>query len=151
VQTGSEMAATASQRWGTGDSPRFEGFVYRGDLERAPVFLHGSAENLTGYREEDLRRGDPKWSQVIHPDDFPAFSASGSIDRDSGFIAREYRIVRKDGQMRWVLEIIQNVRDELGTSLFMQGVVHDITPRRQVFDSLCASEARYRSIVELSN
>lgn len=151
MRTWSEMAATASQRRGNGDSPRFEGFVYRGDLERAPVFLYGSAENLTGYREEDLRRGDPKWSQVIHPDDFPAFRASGSIDRDSGFIAREYRIVRKDGQMRWVLEIIQNVRDERGTSLFMQGVVHDITPRRQVFEALRASEARYRSIVELAN
>ena len=44
---------------------------------------------------------------------------------------REYRILRKDGKIRWVQEIIQNICDEFGQPLMLQGVLYDITDRKQ--------------------
>lgn len=132
-------------------SDEFTGFVYRGDLKLGPVFLHGSIEALTGYGEDDFLAGNLHWDQVVHSDDLPMPGASELSLLPNGFLEREYRIVRRDGKVRRVLEIIQDVRDELGNPLFLQGMVRDITERGQVLEDLRESEARYRSIVETAN
>lgn len=151
VRTRSGMASTDGARCGHVDFQDFKGVVYRGDLNLSPVFLHGSIEGLTGYKEEDLLSGNPRWSQVIHPDDFALPDAGGNTSNPNYFLEREYRIVCKDGQVRWVLEIVQNVCDEGGNSLFVQGVIHDITERRRILEDLRTSEARHRCIVETAN
>lgn len=117
----------------------------------SPIFLHGSVEDLTGYPEADLLSGNPKWSDLVHPDDFPVPGASELAPDANCFAQREYRIVCKDGQVRSVLEIIQKVCDERGRVLFLQGVIHDITDRLQMLEALRESEARYRCIVETAN
>jgi PAS domain-containing protein len=39
-------------------------------MDFTPIFFHGAVEEITGYTEEEFTGGRPRWSQIIHPDDF---------------------------------------------------------------------------------
>jgi len=124
----------------------FQGIVYQGRLDFVPVFFHGDVEKITGYRESDFVAGNPRWDQVIHPDDLAAVvgSAEGLRTRPGYATRREYRIVRKDGQIRWVHELIQNACDDSGKPNLVQGAIYDITERKQMEQDL----AKYRESLE---
>lgn len=44
-------------------------------------------------------------------------------------IEREYRIIRKDSQIRWIHEHIQNKCDNSGMPAFVEGIIYDVTDR----------------------
>ncbi len=62
-----------------------------------------------------------------------------------GFEARNYK---KDGSIIWTSTNAHVVRDGRGKVLYYEGFVTDITARKQAEESLRASEARYRVLVE---
>jgi PAS domain S-box-containing protein/putative nucleotidyltransferase with HDIG domain len=104
----------------------FRGIAFRGDMEFVPYFFHGAVEAITGYTQEEFLAGVPRWDQIIHPDDLPGY-LSQLLGRPDFTTDREYRIVRKDEQVRWVREIIQVVYGEPGELRYVDGVILDIT------------------------
>jgi sigma-B regulation protein RsbU (phosphoserine phosphatase) len=66
-------------------------------------------------------------------------------DTLSGF---ESQIFRKDGSIIWISENCRAVRDEVGSILYYEGTVEDITHERQVEEALRSSESLYHSLVE---
>jgi len=128
----------------------FQGIAYQGTLDFKPVFFHGAVQAITGYAEADFVAGKPRWDQVVHPDDLPQVQESGaplrSVPHTS--VEREYRILRRDGQIRWVHEMIQNVTDESGVPWFVRGVIYDVTSRIRTEEALRESEERLARLVE---
>jgi len=116
----------------------FHGIAFRGALNFTPIFFHGAVEEITGYTEKDFIDGNPTWDQVIHADDLPHILKIGekicSVPDFSD--ERQYRIVRKDGEVRWIEEYIQNTCDETGHPAYCQGVIHDITERKQADEQI---------------
>jgi len=118
---------------------RFRGIAYRGRIADFSVeFFHGAVKEITGHTEEDFTSGKVTWDQVICPDDFERIHESvESIRTIPGYATeREYRIRRKDGEIRWLHEITQNIGNESGEPTFVQGVLHDITDRKRAEDAL---------------
>jgi len=122
----------------------FQGIAYRGNLDFTPVFFHGAVEAITGYTEDEFVSGKPRWDQVIHEEDLPGIFKEAeklrSIPRHSS--GREYRIRRKDGQIRWVHEMIQNICDDSGQVVMVQGEMYDITDRKRAQEELQSSLSR---------
>jgi PAS domain S-box-containing protein len=120
-------------------------------------FFHGAVEEITGYTEGDFVSGGMRWDALIHPEDLKAlFTVEESrLHSVPGFAyEREYRIYRKDGQLRWVYDSIQNICDEAGTPVGLQGTIIDITDRKQAEEDLARARddlARYASGLERSN
>ena len=116
----------------------FQGIAYKGNMDFTPIFFHGSVEEMTGYTEEDFVNGKPRWDQVIHPDDLPGLKESFEDIRlvpDHSDV-REYRIICKDGQTRWIRDRIKNVSDNSGKPALVQGTIQDITERKQAEEEL---------------
>ena len=91
---------------------------------------------------------------ATHPDDLTRTTAQGRRARDPATRDTEpfeYRVVRPDGEVRWVYakgEAIFGERNGRQEALRYLGVIQDITERKQAQDLLKASEARLRVAME---
>ncbi|MGA1790991.1 MAG: PAS domain S-box protein [bacterium] len=122
----------------------FKGIAYQSDSNFRPIFCHGSVKEITGYSEEDLICGNPRWEQIVHKDDLPKIMRRfEKLCKDRNCVCeREYRIFRKDGEVRWVEEIIQNLSDGSGQPSLIQGIIYDITERKRTEEALRKTEER---------
>ncbi len=74
---------------------------------------------------------------LVHPEDRDAVARSSQAALAGGRpYDLEHRIVRRDGQVRWVHEQADVERDAAGQPVRMVGVVQDITERKHLEDQL---------------
>ena len=112
------------------------------------LFISASAEDLYGHPVAAFMADPQKWFDTIHPDDRARVAAGLERLHEIGAFEDEYRIVRPDGTVRWVHDRGAFVPDESGQPLRLDGIVTDITERRQAADRLRDSEVRYRQLFE---
>jgi PAS domain S-box-containing protein len=107
----------------------FQGIAYRATLDWIPEFIHGSVELITGYTEEEFVSGKPRWDEIIHPEDLEYFTRTGQslISDPQCALDRKYRIIKKNGEIRWIHELSGNVCDDSGVPKWAQGSIYDIT------------------------
>ncbi|MEW6571190.1 MAG: PAS domain S-box protein [Nitrospirota bacterium] len=117
-----------------------------------PIFFEGDVLEITGYTQEELLSGQPNWNRVIHPDDLAALSESvNKLQSVAGYSTeREYRIIRKNGQIRWIFEFINNVADKNGKPIFVRGSLYDTTGLKKAEDVIRESEEKFRNLAEES-
>jgi len=129
----------------------FHGIVYQGQLGARPAFFHGDVETITGYSEQAFLSGQPDWFQVIHADDVAQVQDTMSqlSTCDSGKVELEYRIVRKDSQIRWVHEFVRLICDQAPQPPHLQGVVYDITDQK-VLESQYQQSRKMEAIAALA-
>ncbi len=64
--------------------------------------------------------------------------------------AVEYRVIRPDGSVRWVMTHSTPVVDASGRVCRAIGIVQDVTDRKRAQESLAESERRFRKLIEAS-
>ena len=120
---------------------------------RTNVAIHDESLNRIlglGDVETEGSLDDPQFTR-IHPDDNPrvmaAITHAVATHGEYGF---DYRIVRPDGEIRWLQDRGRIVVDEDGSACFATGAVMDVTERRQLEDHERAlAEERARLIRDL--
>lgn len=112
--------------------------IVRNDVVLKPVFIHGRVESMTGYTAEEFMSGEVRVEEIFHRNDLPDFLAElGKSGKIPGYmIDYEARIVRKDGQVRWVHISVANSMDAEGKILLLRGVVYDVTERKLMESAL---------------
>lgn len=115
-----------------------------------PVVLVSQNVTQLGYTSQELLSGLVKFSSIVHPDDLDrvrqevqAYTAN-RVDR----FQQEYRILTKDGQVRWVDDRTAIERDNTGQVTHYQGTVVDITDRKQVDEALRESQQMLRYVID---
>ncbi|HLO14614.1 MAG TPA: PAS domain S-box protein, partial [Anaerolineales bacterium] len=89
--------------------------------------------------------------EAVHPDDRQAVDSaySGSLCEGRDTYEIEHRIVRRPtGEIRYVHEKCEHIRDEAGRVIRSVGMVHDITEHKKVEEAQKESYRRYRSLFE---
>ncbi|MFX1503590.1 MAG: PAS domain S-box protein, partial [Promethearchaeota archaeon] len=128
----------------------FQGIAFRGYVDFSIDFFHGAIEEITGYQPDDFILEKIKWNQIIHPGDIQEINKKikefHSSNRQSD--SREYRIIRKEGNIRWVLENTQKVFDPHKKMEGVQGLIVDITERKIIDKKLKDSEEKYRNLFD---
>ncbi|MBE9180372.1 PAS domain S-box protein [Oculatella sp. LEGE 06141] len=128
------------------------GAVYRSRAEDnfSTVFFSETVEELTGY-PVSLFMNDPSFTifNITHPDDLAATEEIINQSLAAGQpYTLEFRIIRADGEVRWLFEKGQGAYDTAGNLVWIDGVLFDVTDRRQMEEALKTSEIRYRSLTE---
>jgi diguanylate cyclase (GGDEF)-like protein/PAS domain S-box-containing protein len=108
--------------------------IFRMDLAGNVTYANEHACGIVGYTEEQvLGQG---WAKVTHPDDRERINTEW-LQSDPEFrIRAEYRAVRSDGVIAWVLAQRAPERDEHGEVAGFIGSITDITERRQMEEVL---------------
>jgi PAS domain S-box-containing protein len=105
--------------------------------ERQLTFVSRQVETVLGYTRREIMGAPGLWTERIHPDDRGRVleGLRQSAERNWPF-SDEYRMRRADGRTIWVQDEAMPVRDEDNLLLFYQGVLHDVTARRQAEEAL---------------
>jgi PAS domain S-box-containing protein len=126
-----------------------------------------------GNWERDVATGTVRWSDQMYrifglPDDTPpVFQTFLSLvhPKDLGIISEaekralaatapivvEYRIIRPDGEVRFIRSISEGVKDEQGAPVRFVGTDQDVTEQVRATELLRESEARLKSAERMAN
>jgi PAS domain S-box-containing protein len=107
-------------------------FLWR-NIENWPVDF--VSENVTqfGYSVDDFLSGNILYGNIIHREDIQAVieSLARSVREGYDSFDMEYRIFTGDGSIRWVEERTFIQRDRKGEVTHLQGIVIDVTERKE--------------------
>jgi len=87
---------------------------------------------------------------LVHPEDRETIRRLSREAVEGHPYQLEYRIRRRDGEMRWIYQHTGVERDGNGRPLRKAGVVQDVTERKQAERELRASEGRWRLAMEVA-
>ncbi len=122
------------------------------ELEMADHRLYWSDQvyRIFGLRPQEFNPTYEAFLDRVHPDDRAAVDEAyaGSLREGRDAYEIEHRVVRSDGAIRTVHEKCEHIRDASGMIVRSVGMVHDITERKKVEETLKESEQRYRSLFE---
>ena len=106
--------------------------------------------NQFGYTAEEFLSGKVTFREIVHPDDHDQLGAEIEeyAEKDVEEYTQIYRVLTKDGEIRWVEDHTSVVRDAEGNKTYNQGIVADITARKLAEEELRKSEEKFRRIVE---
>ncbi len=101
------------------------------------LYISPQTEAILGYSPRDWFDDPRLLSRRIHPEDHDRWRAEVDKCQETGEPFRlEYRILGRDGRLVWVHDESVLLRDEGGQPLFWQGVMFDITERKQAEEKL---------------
>ncbi|HEY9660838.1 MAG TPA: PAS domain S-box protein, partial [Allocoleopsis sp.] len=117
------------------------------DVEKHQMIYVSSAyEQIWGFSCESLYRSPTNWIKAIHPGDRNRIEVKLAQQADDEY-DEEYRIVRSDGQVRWIHDRGFPVSNEQGIVYRVAGIAEDITERKRAEAALRQSEATNRALI----
>ena len=113
------------------------------------TFINGDLETVTGYNKEDFLSGKIKWIKIIVPEDRPLVceNLKKAMSEPNISTQMEYRIQQENGEIKWLLQVLQKLPTISRTSGQVQGLVLDIDKRKAVDTALIKTqEVRIKEI-----
>lgn len=133
-------------------------------VENSPVILfrwradeHWTVEYVSkniirfGYTPEELLSGKTPYATIVHPDDLAQVAQEVGDYSASGVeqFTQEYRIITKDGQVRWTDDRTTIIRNDAGQITHYEGIVIDISERKETEAALQRQAVELRTVAEL--
>ncbi|MGW8195135.1 MAG: sigma-54 interaction domain-containing protein, partial [Desulforhopalus sp.] len=94
-------------------------------------YVSPSCKRLTGYPVEDFISDPSLFRKIIHPDDQQLWDEHYRESREEAALREvQFRIIRTDGEVRWIEHACQPVIDEIGCVQGFRSSNRDITGRK---------------------
>ena len=121
----------------------------RFDDKMYPTYYSKAIEKITGYTQTDFLSDQRLFLKIIHPDDFKdmkkrlSFLWRSDVQATTEF---EFRIINKSGNIVWIRNKINIVRDAQGIIKKIYGLISDITFNKRAEEELRQSAANLKKL-----
>ncbi|MCM3871116.1 MAG: PAS domain S-box protein [Pyrinomonadaceae bacterium] len=114
------------------------------------LYASPAYESVWGRTRESLYSDHQTFIDSIHPEDRQRVVDFLAEVPQQGF-QLEYRILRPDGQVRWIWDRGFPIEDESGRVYRLAGLAEDITERKMAEQTLRSTEQHFRALIEKSS
>ncbi len=114
---------------------------------RRLLYLNPATETVYGRRVSEFYEDPRLWLKAAHPDDRARVDQAFKQVIETGSMDLEYRIVRSDGEVRWLHDRSRLIRNPEGAAVRLDGISTDITDRKHTEEGL----KLYREVFARSN
>jgi PAS domain S-box-containing protein len=112
-----------------------------------PIYISRGHETL-GYTHEEWMVPE-LWERLLHPDDRERVLRESGLARERREpLVTEYRMLDKQGRVRWLVDRGRFTYDAEGRPSTWQGVMIDMTSQHEAERALRESEERYRELFD---
>jgi PAS domain S-box-containing protein len=109
------------------------------------LYLSPVHEQIWGRPVKELYENESYWIEAIHPDDRERVLKAALEDQSAGTYDEQYRILRPDGEIRWIRDRAFPIRDGDQKVYRIAGIAEDITSQKVASEFL---ETRVRERTE---
>ncbi|MCT7960267.1 PAS domain S-box protein [Laspinema sp. D1] len=110
------------------------------------LYLNPAFERIYGRSRQEFFEHPELWRGVVHPEDSDRVRQFSEALLVQGSQDVEYRIIRPDGEVRWLEDRAHLLYDATRQGFRMDGVARDITERKQAEAAIALSERRFQAI-----
>jgi purine-binding chemotaxis protein CheW len=104
---------------------------YEGYADGSVKFMSDAIKDLTGYSKEEFNDKTVTWTNIMHKDDQKsARDAFVAGLKGNKTYEREYRVISKSGEIKWIMELSQIICHPDGSIKFVMGILLDTTYQR---------------------
>ncbi len=102
------------------------------------LYVSPAVERIWGHSAEEFYRDPHLWLSGVHPDDRARVerALAAWVSGKNSRYEEEYRVVRPDGLVSWLLDSGTLIRDRDGRVYRLSGIAKDITARREAEEQL---------------
>jgi PAS domain S-box-containing protein len=112
-------------------------YIDRPDELSTNLYTSPQIEQVLGFTVGEWTSDPELWRTQLHPDDRERALATHRLSNTTGSTyVDEYRILTKDGRVRWFRDEASPVLADDGQVLYWRGVMLDITERKEAEDKL---------------
>ena len=101
-----------------------------------------------GYPASDFLKNEYLWVEVIMPEDRHLIDSISAKLQKGESLHEQYRIIHKDGSLRWIETNVTPTLDENGKLVRFDGLNRDITEKKNAEEALLNSEKKFRALIE---
>jgi len=109
---------------------------------RQMIYVSPAYQTIWGRPVQTVMDDAEAWVKAIHENDRARVGRAFFDGAREGRFDEEYRIVRPDGEIRWVRDRGFPVRDTTGKVVRITGIAHDITERKRAAEVLARQAER---------
>ncbi|MDI6853715.1 MAG: MEDS domain-containing protein [Deltaproteobacteria bacterium] len=119
------------------------------DPSSTTTYVSPQVEAILGLSPADYQADPDIWQKQLHPDDRERVLAELARSHATGNpFSAEYRMLARDGRVVWFRDEAWIVKDAAGKPLFLEGVMLDITERRQAELALREHKEQLEKVIE---
>ncbi|NMB79619.1 MAG: PAS domain S-box protein [Methanomicrobiales archaeon] len=127
----------------------FDGIAFQMTVSGRFFLLEGTVEEMTGCKRQEFLSGAQTPEDLIHPEDRTHYmEIMAHLASEPGYHADTvFRILHRDGTVRWIHGILHTVTSHDNRILHIQGALYDITRLHAAQEDLAKNEEKWRSII----
>ncbi|PPC90909.1 MAG: histidine kinase [Methylobacter sp.] len=100
------------------------------------IYINKVVEDIFGYKGTDLIKSPELWLSIVHPNDRPRLENNMLSLTTTGAQKITCRIIRPDGELRWLFHHMRVSKDDFGAAISIDGITVDVTEHKLAEDLL---------------
>jgi diguanylate cyclase (GGDEF)-like protein/PAS domain S-box-containing protein len=111
-------------------------------------FISRAVEDIVGYSTAEFKNDPNLLYKITHPEDKHINERALKQLAEEGYTEREFRVISKDGNIIWIQDKGEMIYDENHNPIRVEGVMRDVTKRKQAEQQLKYNQQRYEAIFQ---